>query len=83
MEKHRNTPEYKKEYEKMRPQMEVLHEIIRVRKELGMSQAELAERMGKAQPSIARIESGSYVPSLKTLYEIADATGKKLEVKFI
>lgn len=44
----------------------------------GMTQGMLASKIGTKQPSIARLENGTYLPSLKTLYKIAKATNTYL-----
>jgi ribosome-binding protein aMBF1 (putative translation factor) len=48
------------------------------RKTCGLSQQELAARMGTSQPQIARLERQGYTGSLRTLAEFAAACGKKL-----
>jgi len=48
------------------------------RKSCGLSQKELAARMGTSQPRIARLERQGYTSSLRTLAEFAAACGKKL-----
>jgi HTH-type transcriptional regulator/antitoxin HipB len=48
------------------------------RKSCGLSQKELAVRMGTSQPQIARLERQGYASSLRTLAEFAAACGKKL-----
>lgn len=53
-------------------------EVARARK--GMTQKELAERVGTKQPSIARIESGVSLPSVLFLIKIANALGLNLDV---
>ncbi len=53
-------------------------EVARARK--GMTQTELARRVGTKQPSIARIESGTSLPSVSFLVKIADALGLRLDV---
>ncbi len=53
-----------------------------LRAQLGLSQAELAERVGTKQPGIARLESGRVVPRLELLQKIAVAAGRRLEVRF-
>lgn len=83
MEKHCNTPEYQAEYEKVRPQIEFYRSLLELRKSMGLSQTEFAELMGVKQPAIARLESGDSLPNLKTLYDIAKATGKELQIKFV
>jgi ribosome-binding protein aMBF1 (putative translation factor) len=47
----------------------------------GLSQAELAARMGTSQSTIARLESGQTLPSTKTLLRYAQASGSKFHVR--
>ena len=51
-----------------------------LRKEAGMTQTQLAEKCGMAQPNIARIEAGTYATSIDVLSRIAEALGKKIEL---
>lgn len=52
------------------------------RERLGLTQTELAEKMGTTQPTIARLEAGGVIPSLDTLHRAADAFGLELVVDF-
>lgn len=70
------------EYEKESQRLEVAIALTQLRKELGLSQRELAEKVGKPQSTIARIENGSMNPSFTILYEIANKVGKELHVEF-
>lgn len=54
--------------------------LHRARRKAGLSQRELAERTGIAQPTIARIESGSAFPRSTTLTRLLDACGYQLEL---
>jgi transcriptional regulator with XRE-family HTH domain len=54
--------------------------IIELRKAAGMTQLQLAEKCGMAQPNIARIENGTYATSIDVLSRIAEALGKKIEL---
>ena len=54
-----------------------------LRLELGLSQAELAKRVGKPQSTIARIETGAMIPTIKLLSEIATMVDKRLEISFV
>jgi transcriptional regulator with XRE-family HTH domain len=63
------------------PQFEISGELIRARLRAGLSQEELAERMGTSQSAIARLESGSTLPSTKTLLRFAEATRSKVKLK--
>ncbi len=53
---------------------------FRLRTEEGLTQAELAERMGTTQSAIARMERGGARPSLNTLEKLATAVGRDLVV---
>lgn len=55
---------------------------IECRKALGMTQKELAARMGTAQANISRFESGEYNPSLAFLMKMAQSMGKTLKISF-
>ena len=54
-----------------------------LRLELGLSQTEFAKRVGKPQSTIARIETGAVLPTIKLLREIATMVGKRLEIEFV
>ena len=54
--------------------------VYRLRTEAGLTQAELAERMGTTQSAIARIEGGGSRPSLESLENLAAAVGQELVV---
>lgn len=49
------------------------------RKELGLTQQELADRMQTSQPNIAALEAGRYVPLLTTIEQLADALDCSVE----
>jgi len=61
----------------------IIEEIIMARKEKKFTQKELAEKVGTRQSNISRLESGNYNPSLDFLNKIANAMGKKLEVRIV
>lgn len=71
----------REEYENLKPRYEVIAQMIRARKELGMTQSELAERIGTKKSNISRFESGRCNPSLDFLIKAAQAMGKRIEVK--
>lgn len=73
--------EFKAEYEKLKPRYEAIEQIIRARKELNMTQSELAKRVGTQKSNISRLESGNYNPSLDFLVKIAESLGKNLSVQ--
>ncbi|WP_086754418.1 helix-turn-helix domain-containing protein, partial [Streptomyces scabiei] len=51
--------------------------------DLGLSQAELAERCGMKQPQISRFEAGGTVPTLPMLRRLARALGADLSISLI
>lgn len=59
------------------------YQIARLRIQRGLTQAQLAEKIGTRQPSIARLENGNSIPSLAFLKRIADALDARIELKFI
>ena len=76
------------EYERLeREEFTLLDEILKARHEAGLTQAQVAERMGTKASSVARLESalvsGKHSPSLDTLRKYAAAVGKKLEVHLV
>lgn len=60
-------PGVKEEYDALGPQYEIIRAEIQSRKAAGITQKDLAERMGTAQANISRFESGNYNPSLAFL----------------
>ena len=74
-------PETRKEYEAQAPEFALARELIAARTRAGLSQAEVAARMGTSQSAVARLESGRSPPSLRTLDRYASATGSRAVVK--
>ena len=56
--------------------------VYQLRTEAGLTQAELAERMGTTQSAVARMEGGGTRPTLETLEKLAAAVGQELVVGF-
>ena len=75
-------PEVKNEYEKLKVLYDIKREIIKLRIEQGLSQQELADKIGTKQSAISRLENGEYNPSIDFLNKVAKALGKELLVKF-
>jgi ribosome-binding protein aMBF1 (putative translation factor) len=75
-------PETKREYDKLGPQFEVISALIRTRIETGLTQKELAQKLGTKQSAIARLESGNSNPSIGFLQKLAQAMNMKLTIKF-
>lgn len=75
--------EFKEEYDSLEEEYNLINEIISKRIERGLTQKELAEKMGTKQSAIARLESGKYNPSFKFLKKAAKALDSKLKIKFV
>jgi DNA-binding XRE family transcriptional regulator len=64
-------------------ELEPGYQIARLRIQRGLTQTELAEMIGTRQPSIARLENGSSVPSLSFLERIANALDARIELHVV
>lgn len=74
-------PETRAEYEALGPTYSAIADLIRLRLLRGLTQEELAQRMGKQQSAIARMEGGRVKPSIAFLEEAAKALGARLVVR--
>jgi len=68
-----NDPEFREAWKESRTEYAVLGQLIKLRKERGLTQGELAKKTGNKQQVISRIESRENSPTLKTLCSILDA----------
>jgi transcriptional regulator with XRE-family HTH domain len=77
----------KEEYDALEPELSLLRELLQARQNAGLSQAEVASKMGTKAPAITRLESsltsGKHSPSIATLKKYAPALGCHLEIKLI
>ena len=69
------------EFREIAEGLEPGYQVARLRIRLGLTQAELAERVGTHQSSIARLESGNVVPRISFLRKVVAALGGKVEIK--
>ncbi len=76
-------PEIREAYDAMADEFDLARELIAARVRAGLTQAELAERMGTTQSAVARIEGSKQLPSVKTLLRYAEATGCRALVKLV
>jgi transcriptional regulator with XRE-family HTH domain len=85
VEKMLKRPEVKAEYDAQAEEFALLDELRCARQHAGLTQAEVAKRMGTMTPAVARLEGGGgknrHSPSLATLRKYADAVGCRLEIK--
>jgi transcriptional regulator with XRE-family HTH domain len=72
-------------YDALADEFAFLDEVLRARAEAGLTQAEVAARVGTTQSAIARLESATsgHSPSIATLQRYARALGCRLEVRLV
>ena len=78
-------PEVKAAYDAAAEEFAFLDEVLRARAEAGLTQAEVAQRIGTTQSAIARLESAEpkHSPSIATLQKYAKALGYTVQVKLV
>ena len=76
-------PEFKKAWDDIQPEMDVIRAMIATRNEQNLTQTELAERTGINQADISKLENGTRNPSLKLLKRLADGMGMALKIEFV
>ena len=80
-------PEVKAEYDAMEDEFALFDEFLKARRHAGLTQAEVAVRMGTKPPAVARIEAGGgskkHSPSIATLRRYAAAVGCKLKIELV
>lgn len=74
--------EYRKAYDALEEEFALAKAVIDARNRAGLTQAELARKMGTTQPVVARLEGGRGRPSMRTLERLAKATGSRLLIRF-
>ena len=78
-------PDVKAEYDRLEEEFALLDQFLQARASAGLTQAQIAERIGTTQSAIARLESGAgrHQPSLGTLRKYALALGCRLEFRLV
>ena len=80
-------PAFREVWEVVQDEFSALDALLSARKTAGLTQGEVASRMGVSQPALARIESSlgsrKHSPSIETLRKYARACGKRLEIKIV
>ncbi len=75
--------EFRKEYEAIQPEMDVIRAIVDARTSQNLTQKELAERTGINQADISKLENGTRNPSVNLLKRLADGMGMALRIEFV
>ncbi len=76
-------PEFKKEWDDIQPEMDVIRAMIDARIEQNLTQKDLAARTGIDQADISKLENGTRNPSLKLLKKLASGLGMRLKIEFV
>ena len=74
---------FKKEYDAIQPELDVIRAIVDARTFRNMTQKELAERTGINQADISKLENGTRNPSVNLLKRLADGMGMALKIEFV
>ena len=87
VEEWKKEPEFKAAYDELETEFTLLRELLQARQRAGLTQAEVAERMGTKPPAVTRLETAlsdnRHSPSIATLKKYARAVGCKLEVHLV
>jgi transcriptional regulator with XRE-family HTH domain len=79
-EREAREPTFRAAREALRPHYEFRRALIAARLTAGLTQAELAAKLGTTQSAIARLESGTITPTVDTLCHLADVLGMQFEI---
>ena len=74
-------PETRKEFDKLAPRYAVISEFIKVRLKKGMTQKDVADKIGTKQSAVARLEAGNINPTIGFLEKVASVLGAKLTIQ--
>ena len=82
MERARRRPGFDEAYEELEAEYALIHELLAARTRAGMTQEQVAERMGTTKSAVSRLEAGgSHSPSVSTLERYARAVGCEVEIR--
>lgn len=76
-----NDPATKREYDRLEPEFAIIRALLDARVNEGLTQKQLAEKLGTKQSAIARLESGRANPSIRFLKRVADALGRDFRIQ--
>ncbi len=76
-------PTFKKWYDYYGKQLEIAFAVHKLRKSKGLSQAQMAKKIGTTQSNVARMEAGNQNFTTDTLQKIAQALNKELKIEFV
>jgi DNA-binding XRE family transcriptional regulator len=76
-------PKVKTEYDRLGPVYALVGAMVDARHEAGLTQQEVAERIGTTQSVIARLENAHHMPSLDLVTRYAAALGRRVQFDLV
>ena len=83
LEKRLEDPDFKKEWDEIQPELDVIRAIVDARTSQHLTQKELAARTGINQADISKLENGTRNPSLNLLKRLAAGMNMDLKIEFV
>ena len=83
LEKRLEDPDFKKEWNEIQPELDVIRAIVDARTSQHLTQKELAARTGINQADISKLENGTRNPSLNLLKRLAAGMNMELKIEFV
>ncbi len=74
---------FRREYEAIQPEMDIIRAIVEARQSKNITQKELATRTGINQADISKLENGNRNPSLNMLKKLAAGLDMSLKMEFV
>lgn len=87
MDEWKQNPEFLAAYDELETEYVLLRDLLLARQNAGLTQAEVAEKMGTKSPAVTRLETAlsdnRHSPTIATLKKYAQAVGCRLEVHLV
>ena len=83
LDKQLRDEEFRKEYENMQPEFDVIRAMVKARISKNLTQKELAERTGINQADISKLENGTRNPTVNLLKRLAEGMDMVLKIEFV
>lgn len=83
LEEQLQNQEFKKEYDNLQPEFDVIRAIVDARTSQNLTQKQLAEKTGINQADISKLENGTRNPSINLLKRLAEGMGMALKIEFV
>ena len=76
-------PRVKAEYDKLGPVFAIVGEMVEARRSAGLTQSDIAQRMGTSQSVVARLETARHMPTFDMVSRYAAAIGRRLDIHLV